>query len=222
MSGRPSPFTSATAAPAYQPYGASSAAVVKVPLPLFQRTSTPVAVRDDEVGVAVAVQVGRDAARALHPDAGVRRAVDVHEPPVHVLEERALRQAAAALPLGHVDVGIRVHREEIEPPVVVVVEPADSAAHHRLLVVGHRVAEGALPEVEPELRRDVDQAELREGAGALRQVQIRAAVATARPAAAPSPLRRRSGSGRPSAPGRRRARTPPACPADRSRSPRRR
>ena len=44
MSGRPSPFTSATAAPEYQPYGRVERLGVKVPLPLFQRMSTPVAV----------------------------------------------------------------------------------------------------------------------------------------------------------------------------------
>src|SRR5487761_264287 len=40
MSGRPSPLTSATATPVYQPC-AGSALVVKVPLPSFHRTSTP-------------------------------------------------------------------------------------------------------------------------------------------------------------------------------------
>src|SRR5579862_941062 len=43
MSGRPSPLTSATATPEYQPC-AGSAVVVNVLLPLFQRTSTPLVV----------------------------------------------------------------------------------------------------------------------------------------------------------------------------------
>src|SRR5206468_11991863 len=42
-SGRPSPLTSATAAPVYQPC-AFSARSLKVPSPLFQSTSTPCAV----------------------------------------------------------------------------------------------------------------------------------------------------------------------------------
>ena len=103
---------------------------------------------DDEVGVAVAVQVGRDAARALDPDTGVRGVADVHEPAVDVLEECALRQSAVALPDGHVRVGVGVDDEEAEPAAVVVVDPADAAAHHRLRVVAHRVAERVLTEVE--------------------------------------------------------------------------
>ena len=112
MSGRPSPLTSATAAPAYQPYGAGErlrreGAVAVVPEDVDTRRG-----RDDQVGVAVAVQVGRDAAGALDADAGVGRGAHVDEPAVHVLEERALRQAAVAVPHGHVGVGVGVDGEE--------------------------------------------------------------------------------------------------------------
>ncbi len=72
-----------------------------------------------------------------------------------VAEEGASRQAAALLPVGDVRVGVRVDSEQVEPAVVVVVEPAEAAAHHRLGVRGHAEAEGALAEVQAPLLRDV-------------------------------------------------------------------
>ena len=115
--------------------------------------------------MAVAVEVGRDAAVPLDGDVRVRAGADVHELPVHVVEERAARQAAVRLPVGDVGVGVRVDDEEVEPAVVVVVEPAEAAAHHRLGVVRHAEAERALPEVEPDLlRRDVDELDAGEAA----------------------------------------------------------
>src|SRR5207237_5904261 len=69
--------------------------------------------------------------------------------------ERAARKAAVLLPLRDIAVGIRVDDEEVEPAVVVVVEPAEPAAHHRAYVVRHPVAERALPEVEADPVRDV-------------------------------------------------------------------
>ena len=137
---------------------ADEAPCVNVPFPLFQSRSTPVAVVTTRSRVAVAVQVGGDAARALHPDARVRRLRDVREVPVLVLEELALRQAAVVFPVRQVAVGVRVDRVEVEPAVVVVVDPADAAAHHRLRVVGQRVVERVLGEVQADLRRDVRRA----------------------------------------------------------------
>ena len=47
---------------------------------------------------------------------------------------------------------VGVDREEVEPAVAVVVDPADASAHHRLVVVRHPEAERALPEVEADGR----------------------------------------------------------------------
>ena len=90
--------------------------------------------RDDEVRPVVAVQIGRDAPVALHREIGVRRVADVAEPAVRVLEERRPREAAVRVPLRRVGARVRVDGEEVEPAVVVVVEPADSSAHHRAVV----------------------------------------------------------------------------------------
>src|SRR5260221_446764 len=57
---------------------------------------------------------------------------------------------------------VAVDDEQIEPAVVVVVEPAESAAHHRGYVARHAVTESSLRERNPRLRRDVLQAVARE------------------------------------------------------------
>ena len=143
--------------------------------------------RDVEVGEAVAVQVGGDAALSSHREACPRRAGDVHEPPVVVAEQCAARQAAVLVPCADVGLGVVVHDEQVEPAVVVVVEPAEPAAHHRRRVGRDAEAEGALPEIEADLLRDVRQANageacrrrpLRRGAGLRRGRQCN------RPAAA--------------------------------------
>ncbi len=85
----------------------------------------------------------------------MRGLADVAERPVVVLEELGRRQAAVRLPAVGVRVRVRVDDEQVLPAVVVVVEPADPAAHHRLVVVRHPEAERALAEVEPDLRSDV-------------------------------------------------------------------
>ena len=113
---------------------------------------------DVEVGLAVAVQVAGDAALAahLHPCAGSSR--DVREPAVVVAEERAAGQAPVIVPGGQIRVRVRVDGEQVEPAVVVVVEPAEPRAHHRCGVVRDAVAEGALAEVQPDLVRNAHQA----------------------------------------------------------------
>ena len=109
--------------------------------------------------MAVAVEVARDAAVPLDGRVGVRPGTDVHESAAaDVLEEGAPRQPAALLPPGRVGVGVGVDREEVEPAVVVVVEPAEAAAHHRVDVVCHPEAEVVLGEVQPSLPRDVGEA----------------------------------------------------------------
>ena len=145
---------------------------MNVPLPVVPEDRDARRAGDDEVGVAVAVQVCGRAAGAFDPDAGARLARDVDELPVHVLEERALRGAALRVPGGQVDVGVGVDDEEVEPAVVVVVQPADAAAHHRLGVVGHRVAERVLVEVDAELRRDVHEAKVPEASDPLRLICV--------------------------------------------------
>ena len=83
---------------------------------------------------------------------------DVAKGAVVVLEELGRRQAAVSLPGVGVRVGVRVDDEQVLPAVVVVVEPADPAAHHCPIVVRHPVAEGALPEVEADLPGHVAEA----------------------------------------------------------------
>ena len=130
--------------------------------------------RHEEVGLAVVVEVGRDAAAAAELQVCAGAAADVLEPAAHVVEERAARQPAALRPPDVVLVAVGVDDEEVEPAVVVVVEPAEAAAHHRRLLVRHPEPERGVPEVEPDLRGDVaqpDAAEVvrardRSGAGA--------------------------------------------------------
>ena len=83
--------------------------------------------------MAVAVQVGGDAALAARSPAPGRTAVD--EAPVVVAEER--RSAAGRRAVrADVALAVGVDDEEVEPAVVVVVEPADAAAHVRRRVGG--------------------------------------------------------------------------------------
>ena len=103
----------------------------------------------------VAVEVRGDAAVALNARVRVRARAHVDEAAGR--RSRRARSAGAAprLPRLGVRVGVRVDGEEVEPAVVVVVEPAETAAHHPVYVVRHAEAEVVLREVEPDLRRDV-------------------------------------------------------------------
>jgi hypothetical protein len=114
--------------------------------------------RDEQVGVPVAVEVGGDATLATrrHVETGGLR--HVHEVAVDVLEELPHRSAAMLLPLRVLRVGVVVHRVQREPAAVVVIEPAEAAAHHRGRVVRDAEAERALLEVEPDGGGDVRQA----------------------------------------------------------------
>ena len=110
---------------------------------------------DDEVCPAVAVQVAGRAAVALQREACVRLLRNVREPAVDVSEELARREPALRLPALGVGARVRVDGEQVDPSVIVVVEEADAAAHHRLRLGGHAEAERALAEVDPDRRRDV-------------------------------------------------------------------
>ena len=111
-----------------------------------------------EVGVAIAVEVGGDAAVAADLQPGARARGHVDEPPAHVVEELAARQAAVPQPAREIRVRVRVDDEQVHPAVVVVVDPADAAAHHGGGIAGHAVAERALAEVDADLLRHVLQA----------------------------------------------------------------
>ena len=117
--------------------------------------------RHEQVGRAVPVQVGRDAAAPAQGEIGACRLADILEPTADVAVEPARRQPAAGLPPGDVRLGVRVDRVQVEPAVAVVVEPADATAHHRGLVARDAEAERLVAEVEPDPRRDVRQAERR-------------------------------------------------------------
>ena len=111
--------------------------------------------RDDQVGAAVVVQVRRDAPFAAHREACVRPRGHVHEPALDVPEKGAAREPSALLPERCVALRVGVDDEEVEPAVVVVVQPAEPAAHHRRRVEGHAEAKGALAEREADLGGDV-------------------------------------------------------------------
>src|SRR6476661_7216156 len=111
--------------------------------------------RDQEVGVAVSVEVRCHAALPADLEVRVRLLADVHERASYVVEERAAGQSTVLLPATSIRIGERVDDEQVEPAVPVIVEPADSSAHHGGQVVGDAEAEGSLAEVEPDLRRDV-------------------------------------------------------------------
>jgi hypothetical protein len=112
--------------------------------------------RHEQVRVAVAVEVAGDAAVPLHRDVRVRPLADVGEAPTaDVLEERATRQPAVVAPERRVRIRVRVDDEEVEPAVVVEIDPAEAAAHHPVHVVRHAEGEVVLPEVQPDLLRDV-------------------------------------------------------------------
>ena len=114
--------------------------------------------RDEEVGATVAVEVGGDAALAFDVESRVGLSRDVDEMPVVVAEELAVRQRATP----EVGVGVAVDDEQVDPAVVVVVEPANAPAHHRRRVRADAVAERALAEIEPDLPRHVLQPDARE------------------------------------------------------------
>ena len=111
--------------------------------------------RDEQVRVPVLVEVARDAAVAAKLQVGARAAADVVEAALDVVEERAPWQAAVLRPEVVLVVRVGVDDVEVEPAVVVVVEPAEAAAHHRVRLVGGPETECGLPEVEPDLRGDV-------------------------------------------------------------------
>ena len=122
--------------------------------------------RHVEIRVAVEVEVGGDAAAAPELQVRPRAAAHVLESAVHVVEERAAGETAALRPAGVFVVRIRVDDEEVEPAVVVVVDPAQAAAHHRLGLVAHAEVECALREVEPDLGGDILQMNAAERLGA--------------------------------------------------------
>ena len=118
--------------------------------------------RHVEIGVAVTVEVGGNAALAAERQARARPGGDVHEAPAVVAIQRTRGQPAVRLPGRQVVVGVGVDGEEVEPTVVVEIEPADASAHHRGRVVRDAEAERSLAEVEADLLRHVGQAEARE------------------------------------------------------------
>ena len=109
-----------------------------------------VGARDVQVGVAVEIEVGSDAALAPEGEAGAGLLGHVDEPAVPTLRKSARRrQPASRFPLVALVARVAVHDEEVEPAVAVVVEPAEPAARHRRRVRRLVPAERAVPEAEP-------------------------------------------------------------------------
>ena len=110
----------------------------------------------------VPVEVGGDATGATDLEVGARPPADVDELSLHVAEEGGPGQAAVPLVAGGVPLRVGVHDEKVEPAVAVVVEPAQPSAHHREFVVsGNPEAERTLAKVQPDLRGDVPEANVR-------------------------------------------------------------
>ena len=125
--------------------------------------------RDVEIGAAVEVEVGGDAPVAAEREVGSRALAHVDERATLVVEERAPRQVALFLPARDVLDRVGVHDEQIEPSVVVVVEPAEASSHHRPVVSAVRgVPERALAETQPHLPGDVVEVGC-DGAGRVRR-----------------------------------------------------
>ena len=139
---------------------------MNVPWPVFQSTSTPLVVVTTR---SVWPSPFRSAAAQPSPWTG-RSACAAALTSLNVpstFSNNAVRgRPPCASHCGGVRARVRVDDEQVLPAVVVVVEPAEAAAHHRLGVVRHAVAERALLEVEAERRREVGQPQAGEG-GAL-------------------------------------------------------
>src|SRR5206468_6706241 len=73
-------------------------------------------------------------------------------------EERGAGEPAVGRVSADVSLAVTVDDEEVEPAVVVVVEPAEAAAHHRGRIVRDPVAERSLPEGEADRWSDVREA----------------------------------------------------------------
>src|SRR5207253_5839886 len=114
--------------------------------------------RDEEVGVAVPVEVRGDTALAADCEPCSRGAGHVPEAASRVTEKRAPRQAAVLVPAIDVGLRARVYDEQIDPPVAVVVERTQPAAGHRRRVGRDTEAKRTLTEVEPDPTGDVLQA----------------------------------------------------------------
>ena len=108
--------------------------------------------------------------------------------PPPTFSKRALRGSPPfRLPSGGVRVGVRVDDEEVESAVVVVVQPAEAASHHRVDVIGGSEAEVVLREVHPGLPCNVgetDPGEPLRGRSEQRSTRFRRRNDRDRPAAA--------------------------------------
>ena len=100
------------------PFGERSVAVVP------EQLVVSVSRRHEQVGVAVSVEVAGDAAFSPDRQVRVRTTAHVREATLRVPEQRAPRETAVFLPARVVRFRVRVHDEEVDPAVVVVVERA--------------------------------------------------------------------------------------------------
>ena len=107
--------------------------------------------------MAVLIEIGCDTAVPAHRDVDSGIRAHVLEATTDVAVEPAPWQAALRLRGDDVDVRMRVDDEEVEPAVTVVVEPAQSSAHHRCRIQRHPESERSVAEVEPNLLGHVDE-----------------------------------------------------------------
>ena len=171
-SGHPFPSTSPTAAPAYQPKASTPAASVALgegAVAFVPQERPDRGGRDVEIRVPVQIEVRGDAPVAAEVEVGAGSRADVHELAFDVVEERAARQPTFLLPPVGLGQRVGVHDEQVEPSVLVVVEPAQAATHHGRGIRRHAPPEGAVAEAQPDLGRDVHESD----AGRLRAVRRR-------------------------------------------------
>ena len=114
---------------------------------------------DIDVRVTVEVEVSGNTPVPADGQVSARFGADVGELAFHVVEQGGARQASAVLPAVDLALGVRVHGEEVEPAVLVVVEPADPASQHGPRVRRDLPVKDALLEVQPDCMSYVRQLE---------------------------------------------------------------
>src|SRR5712691_5127221 len=101
------------------------------------------------------VGVGRHAGLAAYRQVRLRRTAHVREPALRVPEQRGSRESTVLPPVAGVCLRVRVHDEQIDPAVVVVVESTQPTSGHRRRVGRDTEAKRTLTEVEPDPTGDV-------------------------------------------------------------------
>jgi hypothetical protein len=110
-----------------------------------------------QIDVAVAIEIRGDTTDAADGKTGAGFGGHVTEGAGFVLVQRRGGQATLFAPAGRLDLGVGVDDEQIQPPVVIEVQPAEPTSHHRRGIRRDPPAEGPVFEVDADLMCDVDE-----------------------------------------------------------------